>query len=96
LTFPQFALLSYFTQAPDRSRTITGIARVLRANQPKITKRIRQLVERGYLHVQPGGTDPRVKRLTTTPAGRVAFRAAGVRSRSSVFSPIGTPTTWSA
>ncbi len=79
LTFPQFVLLSHFTQAPGRPRTLTRIARALRANQPKITKRARQLVERGYLHVQPGATDRRVKRLTTTPAGRAAFRAAGAR-----------------
>jgi len=51
LALPQFALLSNFTQAPDRPRTVTGIARALRANQPKITNRARQLVKRGYLHV---------------------------------------------
>ena len=79
LTFPQFALLSHFTQAPDRPRTVTGIARALNANQPKITKRARQLIAQGYLRAQPGTSDRRVKQLSITGSGRAAFRAAGAR-----------------
>ena len=76
LSFPQFALLSHFTQAPSRARTVTGIARALRANQPKISKRAQQLVESGLLEVRPSAVDRRIKELMITPAGRTAFRAA--------------------
>ena len=76
LSFPQFALLSHFTQAPSRARTVTGIARALRANQQKISKRAQQLVESGLLEVRPSAVDRRIKELMITPAGRTAFRAA--------------------
>ena len=49
------------------------------ANQPKITKRARQLIAQGYLRAQPGTSDRRVKQLSITGSGRAAFRAAGAR-----------------
>ncbi len=69
LPHPQFVLLLHFCHDPDRSWTVSSLARAFQRNQPGITKTVRQLLDRGFLRACPDESDARIKRLRVTARG---------------------------
>nr|WP_282437206.1 MarR family transcriptional regulator [Vibrio amylolyticus] len=65
----QFGVLNHFTHKPDRSWTVTDLARVMEMNQPGITKIISVLLEKNLLESISDIEDKRRRYLKITSQG---------------------------
>jgi len=69
LAYPLFVLLRHFCHDPGREWTVTGLVSAFETNQPAVTKRVKQLLDKGLLAARPDPNDARVRWLRVTRKG---------------------------
>lgn len=69
LNLTQMSLLNHFSRQPDKTQTITELAKVMGINQPGVTKAVNALVDKGCLIKQDFAEDARIKLIKITQAG---------------------------
>ncbi len=69
LPYPLFILLRHFCHDPDREWTVTQLAAAFETKQPGMTKKVKRLLDLGYLAARPDDEDKRVRWLRVTPRG---------------------------
>lgn len=80
LPFAQFVVLDHLASLPGEAWTVTGLASALETGQPGVSKMLRRLTAKGYVHIAPDPEDGRVKRHRLTQAGKMAHREAFSRT----------------
>jgi len=73
LTLPQYRVLALVATGSERA---THLAGELALTKPTVSAMVESLAERGLVERAPVSGDRRAVRLTVTPAGRRALRAA--------------------
>ena len=76
LPYAQFVILNHLASLPGESWTVTGLASALETGQPGVSKILRRLASKGFIHIGPDPEDARVKRHRLTRAGKLAHREA--------------------
>ncbi len=69
LTYSQFSLLNHFSHNPERSWTVTELARSMEMNQPGITKVVSTLLKKNLLSVKIDQYDARKRHISITHRG---------------------------
>ncbi len=76
LPYAQFVILNHLAGLPGKTWTVTGLASALETGQPGVSKILRRLAAKGYVHIDPDPKDGRVKHHRLTQAGKVTHREA--------------------
>ena len=76
LTARRYDLLAMLHSAPDRSRTLSALARMLELSPNTTTELVDRAVTAGLVTRTGDGNDARVKRISPTPHGTSCFYAA--------------------
>ena len=76
LPYAQFVVLNHLASLPGAAWTVSGLASALETGQPGVSKILRRLAAKGYVHMDPDPGDGRVKRHRLTQAGELAYREA--------------------
>jgi len=69
LNTSQLTVLAHFSNQPNKTRTITSIAKAVDMNQPTVTKIVAYLMNQGWLSGISDPSDARKKLLSITPQG---------------------------
>ena len=69
LNLTQMSLLNHFSWHPEKTQTITELAKVMGINQPGVTKAVNALVDKRCLIKENFAEDARVKLVKITSAG---------------------------
>lgn len=65
----QWSALRYFARAPEKRRTVSGLARHLGVTQPPASRTVSTLIGRGYLKTEVDRQDRRSRTVSLTAAG---------------------------
>jgi len=76
LPYAQFVVLNHLASLPGAAWTVSGLASALETGQPGVSKILRRLAAKGYVHMDPDPGDGRVKRHRLTQVGELAYREA--------------------
>lgn len=76
LPMAQFTLLLHFSHNPEKSWTVTNLAKAFEVNQPAMTKTTQRLLKKGFLDVETESSDRRIKFFFVTQDGLATLKKA--------------------
>jgi DNA-binding MarR family transcriptional regulator len=69
ITTSEFTIINHFSHHPERSWTVSELAKVMEMNQPGITKLVANLINKSALSVRIDDFDKRKRHLSITKQG---------------------------